>query len=218
MKLQWLGHSCFLIESSEGVRVITDPYKAGAFGGALSLGKIHDRADVVTVSHEHDDHNAVGQVPGNPLIMRASGSAKGVDFHVLDVFHDTTQGSERGRNRIFQFAIDGIGIVHYGDLGHDLSASQTAHLRGWSADVLLIPVGGFYTIDAAAADRLSDALAPSIVIPMHVKHAKVNFPIAPVEEFLKRRKQVKRVGSSCVEITSDSLPATSETWVLEPAM
>lgn len=218
MKLQWLGHACFLIESSDGVRIMTDPYRAGAYGGSVALGKIHDRADVVTISHDHDDHNAVDEVPGEPIAMRGSGCAQGIDFHTLDCFHDATQGSERGNNRIFHFAVDGVGIVHCGDLGHELSAAQVEQIKAWGVQVLLVPVGGFFTIDAAAADRLAKALKPALVIPMHVKNQKIKFPIAPVEDFIKRRERVNKVGASCVEISAESLPDNTETWVLEPAM
>lgn len=217
MRITWLGHASFLIESSDGVRIITDPYESGAFGGALALGPLAESADIVTVSHEHEDHNAVEAVLGRPVVVRRAGEESGIAFRVVESYHDPSQGSQRGKNRIFAFKVDGMSIVHFGDLGHQLDAQQLRPLKDHGADILLVPVGGHFTIDAKTAEGLVSDLSPSVVIPMHVKNDRVNFPIAEVGEFTKGKSNVREVGGSSVEIIQENLPTDTEIWVLKPA-
>ncbi len=121
MTIKFLGHATFLITSEDGVRIITDPYESGGYGGALRYGPITDEADIVTVSHDHADHNYVAGVPGNPVVVTESTEVGGISFQVIDSYHDDAQGAERGPNRIFCFQVDGIRVCHLGDLGHLLS-------------------------------------------------------------------------------------------------
>jgi L-ascorbate metabolism protein UlaG (beta-lactamase superfamily) len=125
MKVKYYGHAAFLITSDRGTTIITDPYKPGAFG-AMSYGKISDEADVVLVSHDHDDHNSSGELPGNPEVVRTPGrrSVHGIEFNGIPTFHDTSSGKERGENIIFSFTVDGITFCHLGDLGHALSQNE----------------------------------------------------------------------------------------------
>ncbi len=126
MKIKWYGHAAFLITSDQGVKIITDPYEPGAFGGQLSYGKITDQADIVLVSHDHADHNYTKDLPGSPQIVKGSGSktSKGISIKGIATFHDPSKGSERGANTVFTFKVDGIQVCHLGDLGHVLSQKE----------------------------------------------------------------------------------------------
>ncbi len=215
MNIRFLGHATFLITSAGGVRIITDPYEAGGFGGALRYGPITDEADIVTVSHDHADHNYVAGVPGNPVVVTGSTEVSGISFRAIDSYHDNAQGAERGPNRIFCFTVDGIRICHLGDLGHSLSAEQQAAVG--EVDVLLIPVGGYFTIDAGDATQVVNLLQPSVAIPMHYKTAQVDFPIAPVDGFLAGKQNVDKVAGSEITVRASELPETPQIVILQPA-
>ena len=217
MKVKWLGHASFLIESDKGTKIITDPYKPGAFG--LEYGQIAEPADVVTTSHDHDDHNNVSSIPGSPQIVKGAGShqAGGIEFRGIASCHDECGGKERGDNVIFAFTVDGINICHLGDQGHTLIDSQVSDIG--KVDVLLTPVGGAFTIDAAGADKAIEQLKPKIVIPMHFQTDRCpNFPVATAEPFLKGKNNVKKVEGSTVELSKDGLPSVTEIIVLRPEL
>ncbi|MFH1487074.1 MAG: MBL fold metallo-hydrolase [Chloroflexota bacterium] len=216
MKVKWLGHASFLITSDSGTKVITDPYAPAP--GRLDYADINESADIVTCSHEHGDHNNASAVKGSPEVVKGSGTkeAKGVQFKGIASYHDDTQGSQRGPNTIFCFALDGIRVCHLGDLGHRLSAEQIKEIG--EVDVLLSPMAGFYTIDAAVAKETIDKIKPRVVIPMHFKNDKCLYPIAPVDDFLKGRTNVKKLDSSEVEFKKEQLPTATETVVLQHAL
>jgi L-ascorbate metabolism protein UlaG (beta-lactamase superfamily) len=218
MKIKYYGHSAFMITTDTGVRIITDPYKSGSFGGALSYGKIIDEADIVLASHDHDDHNYTKDINGKFTHITKAGThnVKGLKIRAIPSHHDTSKGKERGDNLIFVIDADGLTIVHAGDLGHTLE--ENALMEIGKVDILLIPVGGFYTIDAREAAKVMTGLKPAITIPMHFKTDKCNFPIANVEEFIGNKKGVKRVNSSEIEINKESLPKEHEIIVLEHAL
>ena len=213
MKLKWLGHATFLITSDSGIRIITDPYKTG---DAFNYGEIKETADIVTVSHDHGDHNNVAAVQGNPQVIRKTTEAKGIQFMGIRAAHDNSGGSERGSNTIFCFEVDRIKVCHLGDLGHLLSDNQVAEVG--EVDVLLMPVGGFFTIDAKTASYIADLLKARVIIPMHYKNEKCNLPIEGVDEFLKGKGNVTRVDGSEVEFKVAELPASSQIMVLKPAL
>jgi len=215
MKIKWLGHASFLITSDAGTKIITDPYETG---GGLSYGQIKESADIVTVSHDHADHNNVAAVQGSPKVVRGAGTVevKGVKFKGIPTYHDDAGGRQRGKNTIFCFEVDGIRVCHLGDLGHRLNDSQVAELG--TVDVLLIPVGGFFTIDAKLAGQLCDRLKPKVIIPMHYKNDRCAFPRAGVDEFLRGKKEVSRLDASQAEFKPGELPATTQIIVLKPAL
>ena len=213
MKVKWLGHASFLITSASGIRIITDPYTTG---GNIKYGEIKESADIVTVSHEHGDHNNVAAVKGNPEVVRGTTEVKGIRFNGIPTYHDDAQGGKRGNNTIFCFEVDGIKVCHLGDLGHPLGEKQAAEIG--SVDVLLIPVGGFFTIDAKVASQTYDQLKPRVAIPMHFKNNKCDFPIAGVDEFLSGKNNVSQSNSSEVEFKQEELPATPQIIVLKPAL
>jgi L-ascorbate metabolism protein UlaG (beta-lactamase superfamily) len=213
MNIKWLGHAAFLITAEDGTRIITDPYETG---NGLDYAGIEETADIVTVSHGHHDHNNTAAVKGNPVIIKGTGEAGGIQFRGIAAAHDDSGGSQRGSNTILCFEVDGVKVCHLGDLGHPLSAAQQAGVG--EVDVLLIPVGGCFTIDAGTASRVSEQIKPKMVIPMHYKNDKCHFPIAGVDEFLKGKSNVTRPGASEVEIKAGALPAAMQITVLEPAL
>ena len=215
MIIRWLGHASFIISSDTGTRIVTDPYVTG---GGLSYGEIKETADIVTVSHGHGDHNNAGAVMGNPVLVNRAGTteAKGIKFRGISTAHDEAGGKLRGNNIIFCFEVDGIKLCHLGDLGHQLNEKQIAELG--QIDILLIPVGGYYTIDAEVAGQVSDKLAPRVIIPMHFKTAKCDFPITGVDEFLRGKTNVTHLEVSEVEFKAEHLPTTTQIVVLIPAL
>ena len=215
MVIKCLGHACFLITSEEGVRIITDPY---AVGGGISHSPIKEAADIVVVSHDHADHNNVSAVQGKPEVVKGSGlkTAKGIEFKGIAAYHDASNGKLRGANIVFCFTVDDINLCHLGDLGHILSQSQIDEVG--TVDVLFVPVGGVVTIDAAEAGRVCDQLNPKLIIPMHFRTLKCAYPIASVADFLKGKKNVRKLESSEMGLESGTLPVGSEIAVLEAAL
>ncbi len=218
MKVKWYGHAAFLITSDQGIKIITDPYEPGAFGGQLSYGKIRDQVDIVLTSHDHADHNYTKDLPGTPQIVKGSGpqTSKGIAMKGIPTYHDPSKGSERGTNTIFTFKVDHVQLCHLGDLGHLLSDKELAEIG--PVDILLIPVGGFFTIDPKEATRVAEQIKPKILIPMHFKTEKCGFPIAPVEDFLKGKKIVRRAKASEATFEKATLPQQMEIVVLEHAL
>lgn len=179
MKIQYLGHSCFKLTGSTGTTVITDPYQK--VGYEMVEGQT---ADAVTVSHAHFDHDNVAAVVGNPSILREEGfyQLPGVELQGIKSYHDTKEGQLRGENVIFKMRMDGLDICHMGDLGEECSAELLEMLL--PVNILLIPVGGTYTIDAEQAKEYVDRLMPDIVIPMHYRSRHSTIDIDKAQPFL----------------------------------
>jgi L-ascorbate metabolism protein UlaG (beta-lactamase superfamily) len=216
MKIKWNGHASFTITASDETVIVTDPYDPSGFGGVLKYDPVRDRADAVLVSHDHADHNYVQGLPGSPVVLRSSGRVRGIQVRGIDTYHDESGGAERGPNVVFAFAVDGINICFMGDLGHQLSAEQIEAIG--SVDVLLIPVGGTYTVDAEGAAKVATSLKARLVIPMHFKTDKCDLPITEVEPFLSKMTNVKKLGESEIEISKETLPAEEpEVWVMNHA-
>ena len=192
MKLTWLGHSCFAVESG-GYRVVLDPYYVESYP------PLHTSANEVLCSHHHRDHAFVEAVSLTPR--------KDSPFTVqtVETFHDDKGGTLRGTNTVHVLAAEGLRVVHLGDLGHELSGEQLAPLRG--CDALLIPIGGFYTIDAETAKRVADAIAPRVIVPMHYRHGSHGYDVtATVEDFLRLypADEVHCLDGSSFELTPDA--------------
>jgi len=215
MKVKWLGHASFLITSDAGTKIITDPYVTG---GPLNYDEIKESADIVTVSHDHFDHNNVASVQGKPKVVKevTPVEIKGIKFNGIPTYHDESRGSERGNNIIFCFNVDGISVCHLGDLGHPLAEKECAAIG--SVDIMLVPVGGNYTIDAKVAAEVCGKLTPKVIIPMHFRNERCsNFPVAGVDEFLQGKKGVTRLNASEAEFKKGQLPAATQIVVLQPA-
>ena len=215
MKIKYLGHAAFVITSDEGVKIITDPYTTSP---DLTYGEIRATADVATVSHNHLDHCNVAAVGGDPQVMRWAevSTAKGIKFRGINSYHDDEGGRMRGGNIIFCFEVDGLKICHLGDLGHLLDDRQKAEIG--KVDILLIPVGGHFTIDAKTATEVCDQLKPGVIIPMHYRTDKGLPVIAGVDEFLRGKANVKWLDTSQVEFKAGELPNTGQIIVLKPAL
>lgn len=214
MEITHLGHSSFKLRG-KAVTVVTDPFDPDMVG--LKFPKIE--ADIITVSHDHHDHNFIRIVSGNPIIIDGPGEyeVKGADIIGINSYHDEKEGSERGRNVVYLMKIDGISVVHLGDLGHKLDDRQRESLNG--VDILLIPVGAIYTIDAATATQVISQLEPSIIIPMHYHTSSLNQQIfgklTGVDVFLKEMGKEGITPQPKLNITKDKLPSETTVVVLE---
>jgi len=207
MFIKWFGHASFQIDTAAG-RIITDPFNA-----KLGYPMFPREADIVTVSHQHWDHNAVESVSGSPRVLAESGLYKlnGMVIQGFPAFHDKKAGLERGCNIIFKISAEEISLLHLGDLGHMLS-QEMAEAIG-SVDILLLPVGGKYTVGADEACDIVRLLQPRIVIPMHFQTPHLSFPLAPVEEFTSRFERVLKLPG--LEISSQDLPDETQVIVLD---
>ncbi len=219
--LEWWGQSMFRLLSPRGADIAMDPF--GEIGYRIPEPR-EVGVGIVTVSHEHRDHNNIS-VTGARLVLRGltdDGWAQiderptlDVRFRTVPSWHDDTQGSERGRNAIFVFDTGGLRIVHLGDLGHLLTPQQIDAIG--PVDVLLVPVGGFFTIDAAGATAVMEQLQPRLTIPMHYGTEDVTIrQLEPIDSFLEG-KQIEQKGWG-VELYADRLPqpGSGVIWVLEP--
>jgi L-ascorbate metabolism protein UlaG (beta-lactamase superfamily) len=216
MKIKWNGHASFTITAADGTVFVTDPYDPSGYGGVLKYEQVSDRADAVLVSHDHADHNYVEGLPGSPKVLKSSGQIKDIQVKSINTYHDESDGSERGANRAFSFTVDGINVCFMGDLGHQLSAEQIEDIG--SVDLLLIPVGGTYTLDAEGAAKVVEALGAKLIIPMHFKTEKCDLPIEKVDGFLAQMTNVKELNVNEVDLSRAKLPATGhEVWVLNYA-
>jgi L-ascorbate metabolism protein UlaG (beta-lactamase superfamily) len=216
MKIKWNGHASFTITADDGTVLVTDPYDPSGYGGVLKYDEVGDRADGALISHDHEDHNYAQGLSGSPQVLNGSGQVKAIQVKGIDTSHDESDGSERGPNVVFSFVVDGISICFLGDLGHQLSPEHIAAIG--SVDLLLIPVGGTFTVDAGGATKVVETLGAKLVIPMHFKTDKCDLPIAEVDDFLTQMPDVKRFQESEIELSQDKLPAAGpEVWVLNHA-
>ena len=193
MTLTWLGHSCFVLESY-GFRVLLDPFR-----DIPGLPDICMEADAVYCSHGHFDHAYTDEV------TLTSGKVNPFTVREIDSFHDDQGGALRGSNLIRTFTAEGLAVAHLGDLGHRLSASQSAEIG--PCDAVLVPVGGFYTIDAAGAKEVSGATGARVVIPMHYRKGSVGFDVlGTAEDFTKLypREMVKAYPSNTLTLAKDT--------------
>jgi L-ascorbate metabolism protein UlaG (beta-lactamase superfamily) len=217
MNLIFLAHASFLIITNNGTKIIFDPYKSGSFGGSFGYKAIKESADIVFTSHQHDDHNGVSEALGNPKVFKDTGSWTFKDIKITGIgsYHDNQKGTARGKNVIYVIETESLRIAHLGDLGHSLSDSDLKQIG--KIDILFIPVGGYFTINSKVATDVMNSIKPAIAIPMHYKTETIEFPIAKVDEFLKDKKNVKRIKSAEIEITKETLPKAPEVWVLNMA-
>lgn len=207
MKISWLGHACFLIETTR--KILTDP-----FDRQLGYPEPKRDVDLVTVSHQHFDHNATRVLPGKPQIIQSTGehSLSGVKITGVRSFHDKNRGAQRGENIIFIIEAEGIRVCHLGDLGHTLDRGAREEIG--KVNVLLVPVGGYYTINAAEAKEVVEQLNPNYVVPMHYKTKYLNLPIAPVDDFLKFYPGY--VKETALEVQAGKMPEKMQVVILEP--
>jgi L-ascorbate metabolism protein UlaG (beta-lactamase superfamily) len=215
MRINYLGHSTFLITTANNTRIITDPYSPDS---RLTHSRINEPAEVATVSHNHRDHAGAESLPGNPQIIKRTGTTTtaGIEFRGIASFHDEFRGNERGSNIIFCFEVDGLRVCHLGDLGHLLDESQTKEIG--KVDVLMVPVGGNYTLDARTAHQVCRQLQPRVIIPMHYATDKGLDDINGVDDFIDETPNVMQTNTSDIELRQGALPIAIQTIVLKAAL
>ncbi len=214
MLIEYVGHSCFYLTTKAGVRIIIDPYD-----NSIGLAAVDKQADIALISHHHFDHGYLGGVHGDFVTVDAPGEYEicGVTLKGVPLFHDEIQGKERGEVVAFTLETDGMRILHMGDVGE--IPSQHFFEQAGKIDILMIPVGGVYTVDARQAIDIMERLNPNITIPMHYKTTHLTLPIAPVNEFVMLAKEtgydISRLGESKFEITADNLKKRDRVLLME---
>ena len=196
MKLTWLGHACFVLEH-EGYRIVADPYLR-----VEDYPHMHTQAHAYTCSHQHLDHNGPERV--ELLEQRESPFT----IETVSTFHDPEGGTLRGTNTVHIYSAGGIRVAHMGDLGHRLTTEQVEGIG--RLDAVMIPVGGFYTIDAAQAMELVTAVNPRIVVPMHYRSDTFGYEVlATVEDYLALCHDAVSYDTNVLEITADTPAQTA---------
>lgn len=209
MEISWLGHACFRLRG-KNITIITDPYEERI---GYKLGRV--TADIATVSHDHYDHNNVAAIGGNPKVIRGPGEYEisGVFITGVRTWHDTEGGARRGKNTAYIFDLDDLVICHLGDLGHVLTSQQVEDMS--NVDVLMVPVGGNFTINAAQAAEVISLIEPRIVIPMHYKTESLQLEIDPLERFARTMglKEIKPLPK--LTVNKGSLPEEMQVVILD---
>ena len=212
MLITYHGHSEFYLESASGFALLTDPFDAH-----VGYPMRRCRADAVTISHQHSDHNDVSKALGAPAIIDAPGVwplGEDAQITAIPAFHDDAQGAKRGKNLLMKIELEGLTLAHLGDLGAPLDEAQCKALG--KIDILMLPVGGYYTIDAEIAAQTAAALRPRIVIPMHYKTAvNPDWPIAGPEEFLRRMGAENTAPMPLLRVTKADLSQQAALALLE---
>jgi L-ascorbate metabolism protein UlaG (beta-lactamase superfamily) len=215
MRIEWLGHAAFGITSQQGIRILTDPYEPGCYDGNVRYAPILETFDIVTVSHEHADHSGTKGLKGTPHILKGAASFSQSDVRIKSYpsFHDASNGRERGKNWIFVIEASDIRIAHMGDCGV-LPDSETVGVLE-NLDILLVPVGGKFTLDAGQAVNLMRLLQPRLTIPMHFKTPKIGFDIDGIEPLCRLMPGAKKLKTTYLDY--DAGTPLSGIAILEPS-
>ena len=241
MKIRFLGHAAVELVAASGLKILFDPYTPGHHfppRGTLTHAPITGPYDIVAVSHEHPDHNAVSVVPGNPEVVRGMQikdkgivNVKGIDFWSVGCYHDDKGGILGGENTIIGCTVDGLKVAHSGDIGHVPTEEQLAQMKKYGIDVFLLCIGLIeregeryerFIIDTEAT--IMNGIWESVrsfvpwLIPIHYRNARCDFRFITVDEFCGDKTNVTRVKGSVAEITPASLPTIPQITVLEPAL
>ena len=203
-----MGHSCFKIKGSQAV-IITDPFPPDL---GYALGK--QTANIVTVSHGHPSHSYAEGIGGEPRIIKGPGEYEisGVLVIGIATFHDSVRGQTRGKNTVYLMEVDGISVCHLGDLGHVLTSEQVEEIG--DVDVLLLPVGGGSTINAAMAAEVIRQVEPKAVIPMHYKTPSIKRELGSVEDFLKEMAVGQIEPRNKLSLSRSNLPPSTQVFLL----
>ncbi len=208
LQIRWHGHSCF--EITNDVTIVTDPHD----GRSIGIPTPNVAGDIILVSHNHYDHNSVKSVEkenSKVITDERKRTVGSIQISGIPAFHDTAQGERRGNMILYKFTCDDITFCHLGDLGHELDEKSVQQIG--TIDILFIPVGGNYTIDAEQAWRVIQMLKPKITIPMHYRIEGLSIPIAGIEPFLEKNiYKIIKVGNE-IDIEKDDLPKQPEVWV-----
>ena len=206
MKIRWAGHSQFVIQTASKT-IVTDP-PASSYG----YPSIPETPDIVTVSHEHADHNAVENLKGVPHSIRGAGPhfTDGIAITGYSCWHDPEGGALRGPNTIFKIQCEGLTLVHLGDIGERLSDQQLAAIG--PVDILMIPIGSVFTIDADGAYELVQRIQPKIVLPMHYMTPYLSFQLDAAEKFTRKFDEV--IYRPFLEVSAATLPKEMQVVLL----
>ncbi len=210
MEIKWFGHSFFLITNSRGIRVAMDP-----FDETLGYRVPRIRAEIVTVSHNHFDHDAPRMVKGLHPVLKGEveRDIHKIHFKGIKTYHDRKKGKLRGENTVFIIETDGFRIVHLGDLGHTLAEDLRDKIG--RVDVLFLPIGGVYTIEPQEAKIVMEELSPRITIPMHYFTPYIKLPLKKVEDFTRLVERVRFFEKNEILLEEKNLPEKGEVWVLK---
>lgn len=207
LQIRWHGHACFEIKND--LTLVTDPHD----GKSIGIPAPSVMGDIILVSHDHYDHNSVKTVEkeGSKVVMdERKRTVSNVEIKGVESFHDEAHGEKRGRNIIYKFIMDDIKFCHLGDLGHEID-DETAQKIG-DVDILFVPIGGTFTVDADQAWKVVNMIKPKITIPMHYKIGGLSLPISGIEPFLAKNKyKTLKVGNE-IDIEKDDLPKDPEIW------
>ncbi len=213
MVIEWLGHSCFLVTTKNGTRILFDPYD-----DTVGYSRAEKEVDIVVVSHQHFDHNNLSRITGNYTVVNKPGvhTFGEISIECIKTWHDHSSGAHRGENLISVVSVRGIRLCHMGDLGSIPEDSIIEKIKG--TEILLIPVGGRYTIDAQEALTICGLVKPNIIIPMHFKTPATDMDIAPLHEFLEvvdREYDVSYPGQCYLNIDMATLKKRTRIVVME---
>lgn len=214
MIITCIAHAMFLLELESGLRIVTDPV-----GEDSGFPVTPVKAGYALVSHQHHDHNAVQNAPGAKVFDQAGVYCPADDLRITMVkaFHDDAQGAKRGENLLSLIEAEGLRVAHLGDLGHLPTAEQVAALS--PVDVLMIPVGGFFTIDAPTAKKAADMLGAKVILPMHYKTTyNADWPITDLETFTAQYEPDQIGRMPLVRIAKEDLMCQKMITVLEPQL
>lgn len=207
LQIRWHGHSCFGITNE--ITLVTDPHD----GKSIGIHAPNVTGDIVLVSHDHYDHNSVKSVEkeGAKIITDTrKRNIANVEIKGIESFHDGCRGEKRGNNIIYKFTMEDITFCHMGDLGHDLDEDTVQKIG--DVDILFIPIGGTFTLDAKQAWRIIKKVKPRITVPMHYKIGGLSLPITGIEPFLEESKyEILKVGNE-IDIEKEDLPEEPEIW------
>lgn len=210
MNIYWFGQASYLIKTANGKRLLIDPFAEG-----IGYTPFKGSVDLVTISHNHYDHNFTGFLENNPTIINSLGNHTTDFCKVTGIksFHDGTKGSERGDNIIFKYTIDDITLCHLGDLGHDLDEDTLKEIG--NVDILFIPVGEVYTLDVKAATNVAKKINPKFIVPMHYKTKFLNIPLVGVDKFLMEMKDYETENVSIFSVNKDDLNTDSKIILID---
>lgn len=212
MQIKWYGHSCFRIVANSGISIVMDPFdeRVGYYVPSID-------ADIITISHDHYDHNNTAAVRSEHVLVNDDGDSyiKGIKITGFRTFHDDVGGAKRGDNIIFNVNIDGAKICHLGDLGHEPDEEIFKNIK--DTDILLIPVGGTFTINSDQAYKIATKISPKIIIPMHYKTDKLRFDVEPVDNFIKYFDNVSMLNTSELVVNEDKLISSNQVIVFSYA-
>ena len=207
LQIRWHGHACF--EVTNDITLVTDPHD----GKSIGIPAPSVAGDIILVSHDHYDHNSVKTVEkeGSRVVTdKRKKNISNVEIKGIESFHDECCGEKRGGNIIFKFTMDDVTFCHLGDLGHELDEDAVQKIG--DVDILFIPIGGTFTVDAERAWDIINVIKPKIAIPMHYKIGGLSLPIAGIDPFLERNKyKVLKVGNE-IDIEKEDLPVEPEIW------